>query len=57
MIRDPQGTAVDTLKDVPGVPGQAVRTTIDLRTQQAAEAALARRALAGRARRAAAVDR
>ena len=41
MIRDPQGTTVDTLKDVPGVPGQAVRTTIDLRTQQAAESALA----------------
>jgi cell division protein FtsI/penicillin-binding protein 2 len=41
VIRDPQGTTVDTLKDIPGVPGQAVRTTIDLRTQQAAESALA----------------
>jgi cell division protein FtsI/penicillin-binding protein 2 len=41
VIRDPQGTTVDTLKDVPGVPGQPVRTTIDLPTQQAAESALA----------------
>jgi cell division protein FtsI/penicillin-binding protein 2 len=41
VIRDPQGTTIDTLKDLPGVPGQPVRTTIDLRTQQAAESALA----------------
>jgi cell division protein FtsI/penicillin-binding protein 2 len=41
VIRDAQGTTVDTLKDLPGTPGQPVRTTIDLRTQQAAEAALA----------------
>ena len=41
VIRDAQGTTVDTLKDTPGVSGQPVRTTIDLRTQQAAEAALA----------------
>ncbi len=41
VVRDGQGTTVDTLKDVPGQPGQPVRTTIDLRTQQAAEAALA----------------
>lgn len=41
VVRDGQGTTVDTLKDVPGQAGQPVRTTIDLRTQKAAEAALA----------------
>jgi cell division protein FtsI/penicillin-binding protein 2 len=40
VIHDAQGTTVDTLKEAPGVPGQPVRTTIDVRTQQAAEAAL-----------------
>lgn len=39
-IADEQGASVSTLKVIGGSPGEAVRTTIDLRTQTAAEQAL-----------------
>src|SRR5690606_35786903 len=40
VIRRQDGAPVETLEAVEGEPGKPVRTTLDLKTQQAAEAAL-----------------
>lgn len=41
VVRDANGATVTTLRTWPGAPGSAVRTTLDIATQEAAEAALA----------------
>lgn len=41
VVRDAQGDRTTVLHDVPAVPGEALRTTLDPDVQQAADAALA----------------
>ena len=41
VVRDRTGVTIATLKTFPGAPGSDVRTTLDIATQEAAEAALA----------------
>ena len=43
VIRNAEGAPVKTLHEVGGEPGEPLRTTLDLRAQQAAESALGRR--------------
>jgi cell division protein FtsI/penicillin-binding protein 2 len=43
VIRNAAGTPMDTLFEVKGTPGKALRTTLDIDVQRAAEAALADR--------------